>query len=153
MPPHDSPVSPVSRRQSRLLMGFCAASLVVLIAGATRFGYRAITRGLEIRRDAAIAIRDPIADFGVVAPGASLEHTFLIQNTGTELATVTSVHPECSSCTKTALSDTVIEPGSFVPLRATLTLHETAGTVSTKIWVTIDKRSRPLALELKAVVQ
>lgn len=153
MPLNDSPVPSASGRRSKLLIVLCAASVVFVFAGATRFGYRAISRWREIRRDAAIACSHPIADFGVVAPGTRLVHTFLIQNSGSELATVTSVRPECSSCTDAALQDNEIEPGSFVPLEATLKLDDTAGIISKMIWVTVDKRSRPIALQLKAVVQ
>ncbi len=142
-----------SKVRSKLLLAICAASVIFAVTGVASFGYRAGTRWRENRKDEAISCSNPIADFGVVSPHSSLKHTFVIHNKGTELATITNVHAECSSCTDAALQDHEIEPGSFVPLDATLKLDETAGTVSRMIWVTVDKRSRPIALELKAVVQ
>ena len=138
---------------SRLLVTVCAVSVVFAIAGTARFGYRLGTSTFDHRRDSLVQCNNPVADFGVVAPHASLHHTFVIQNTGTGLATITNVNPECSSCTKALVDKLQISPGSSVSVRTTLKLDENKGPVARLIWVTVDTRNRPIALEMKAEVQ
>lgn len=140
------------RWRSRLLAAVCGASVVFAVVGAASLGYRAGIRLGDIQKDAAITCSNPVADFGVVAPFASLNHTFVIQNAGTELATITRVNPECSSCTKTLVDNAKIKPGSSVSVRATLKLDENKGPIAKLIWVTVDTRSRPITLEMKAIV-
>lgn len=57
-----------------------------------------------------IQFATPIYDFGKVAAGATVKHTFVFTNTGTAVLKVTGVHPSCG-CTTAGAWSRQVEPG------------------------------------------
>ncbi len=61
---------------------------------------------------------DPVHDFGEIWKGDNIEHTFTIENTGTEILKITKVKPSCG-CTLAGAYDKEIPPGGKgkIPIR------------------------------------
>lgn len=64
-----------------------------------------------------LVLSDPIFDFGEVAEGAVIEHSFRISNAGDEALKIRKIHPACG-CTAVVLDSDTIAPGEGTVIKA-----------------------------------
>ncbi len=128
---HNKWISLVRASACRLgLVAAIAASLMVsptLLAQGTLKGAKPkvnakSVKAAETTKGAATGPRikaaEPVHEFGEVWKGDNIEHTFIIENTGTELLKISKVKPSCG-CTLTGAYDKEIPPGGKgkIPVR------------------------------------
>ncbi len=97
-------------------------------------------------------VREPIVDFGIVAQGDKIEHTFELFNEGDTVLTVREVKPACG-CT-VARYDKSIAPGSSGEITAVLSTGIFTGPIAKSVTVFTDDSLNPkISLVIKAVIQ
>ena len=105
--------------------------LILILAIALFAGYRG-TGGTPGGPGPQIAIEDTSYDFGSVKIGDTIEHVFVIRNTGTDTLTVTA-HPSCG-CTAAILDEPNIAPHSQTRLDVKINTHgKGAGAITKSI--------------------
>lgn len=99
-----------------------------------------------------LLLADPLKDFGTVAKGTKLEHTFSVRNTGASDLQILQVQPACG-CT-VADFDKVIKPGETGKIHAVVETAAFSGPISKGITVQSNDPNQPSAqLTMRAVVQ
>jgi len=85
---------------------------------------------------------------GTVIAGSSIQHTFVLTNTGTSTLTISDIGVSCG-CTATRLADTSLDPGESVELAAVVAVSGT-GTYSKHIYVYSNDPNTPkLTLDVR----
>lgn len=76
----------------------------------------------------------PVHDFGSVAEGIAVTHTFMLENTGDEVLEISGVSASCG-CTTADLATDSIKPGESVALEVLVDTAGFGGTISKSITV------------------
>lgn len=80
--------------------------------------------------------------FGSFETGASLDHVFILRNTGEAPLTIHSARPDCG-CSVVHLPDKIISPGQSMPVRVQLSLKNLRGPVEKRVVISSDDPARP----------
>ena len=95
----------------------------------------------------------PVYDFGSVAEGIAVTHTFMLENTGDEVLEISGVRASCG-CTTAELATDSIEPGESVALEVLVDTAGFGGTISKSITVYSNDPGTPaFSLRVTGAVQ
>lgn len=83
--------------------------LLILVFAFGLF-HTALAQEQTVKDGPAIAFKDKLYDFGVIAQGDTVEHTFVFENIGTEPLKILSARGSCG-CTVPSYSKDPIAPG------------------------------------------
>jgi len=89
-----------------------------------------------------ITVDYPEYNAGTVLTGSSIQHTFVLSNTGTSTLTIDPDIGVSCGCTTTRLADTSLEPGESVELKAVVATSG-IGTYAKRIYVESDDPATP----------
>jgi len=99
-----------------------------------------------------IACEEAVFDFGSKDSTETLEHTFVLKNTGTADLSIAKVQPACG-CTTAALEKPNLAPGESTTLKATLSLAGRSGEIEKPIVIESNDPASPVfQLAFKGVV-
>ncbi len=84
-------------------------------------------------------------DFGSVAEGTVVSHTFVLTNRGDETLTITGTRATCG-CTTTALSKSSLAPGESVSLEARVDTSNFGGRIMKQIYIDSNDPTAPSAV-------
>jgi len=99
-----------------------------------------------------LAVEQPVFDFGTVAQGKKVEHTFVLKNRGNAPLTIKNTSTSCG-CTVAVVSSPVIQPGKTGDIKATFDTANFAGHMSKTVSVESDDPKNPVyTLTLKGNV-
>ncbi|PWU19243.1 MAG: hypothetical protein C5B50_07035 [Verrucomicrobia bacterium] len=91
-------------------------------------------------------------DFGKVAPGVSVTHTFVFTNTGTKMLEITEVRPSCS-CTAAGSYSKRVEPGKTGIIPVIYSASGLSGPVGKNVWVVSTDPAQPsVVLRISAMI-
>lgn len=91
-------------------------------------------------------------DFGIVTQKSTLEHVFLLRNTGPTPLEVTSVEASCG-CTSTLLSDKALQPGQAAELRVGFQSGSMEGPFRKKVSIFTSAEESSTEIYIKGSVQ
>lgn len=137
----------MSKRFFALSMAF-ALTLIAPLAVAQKAA-KADSKKDEAKKEEAAAkaprltLVDPVKDFGTVAKGEKLDHTFVIKNTGTADLEIIAARPACG-CT-VADFDKIIKPGQTGKVSAHVDTAAFAGPISKGITLETNDATAPTA--------
>ncbi len=95
------------------------------------------------------AVDQPVFDFGTVAQGKKVDHSFTIKNSGDTPLTIGQVSTSCG-CTVAEVSSRSIPPGKSANIRATFDSTNFSGSISKTIYVhTNDPKTPVYSLTIK----
>ena len=101
--------------------------------------------------DPVIACKQPVRDFGVVAPDEPLEHVYVLSNTGDTTLHIKRVRACCG--TKHNIASRTIGPGESSDLSVSLSLKGQRGEIRKTIYVESNDREQPyFQLQMVGVV-
>ena len=99
-----------------------------------------------------IALATNIFDFGRVASGDPVKHTFIFTNIGNQVLEITAVQPQCG-CTTAGDWTHKVEPGQTGTIPLQFNTSNYNGPVMKNVTITCNDRSQPtLAVQLKGTV-
>jgi len=99
--------------------------------------------GVPVLGGPAIDVEEPVYDFGTVVEGATVEHTFEIENTGDEDLVIEDVRVSCG-CTATELPTDTLIPSRVVRLSTALSTAGYGGLdISKRIYLTTNDPDHP----------
>jgi hypothetical protein len=96
-----------------------------------------------------ITCKAPVFDFGTRDPSEIIDHTFLLENTGTSDLIISAIRPACG-CTAANLTRQTIPPGESAELSTRLTLAGRSGELHKSILIESNDPANP-ALQLALV--
>jgi hypothetical protein len=91
-------------------------------------------------------------DFGIVTQKRSMEHVFLLRNTGSAPLEITSVEASCG-CTSTLLSDEVLQPGQAAELKVGFQSGSMEGPFRKKVTIFTNDEDSSIEIYIKGSVQ
>lgn len=100
-----------------------------------------------------ISTEQSIFNFGEIAEGAKVDHTFRFKNTGDAPLVINKVSSSCG-CTAALLSEDVVQPGASGEVKTTFDSKGFSGAVTKTIYLyTNDPRQSKAAFQLKGTVK
>jgi hypothetical protein len=96
-----------------------------------------------------ITCKAPVFDFGTRDPSESIDHTFLLENTGTSDLIISAIRPACG-CTAANMTRQTIPPGESAELSTRLNLVGRTGDLHKSILIESNDPANP-ALQLTLV--
>jgi hypothetical protein len=96
-----------------------------------------------------ITCKAPVFDFGTRDPSESIDHTFLLENTGTSDLIISAIRPACG-CTAANMTRQTIPPGESAELSTRLNLVGRTGDLHKSILIESNDPANP-ALQLALV--
>jgi hypothetical protein len=94
----------------------------------------------------------PTFDFGNKDSSETVDHTFILKNTGTAVLEIKKVQPACG-CTTAELEKKIIPPGESTKIAATLSLAGRGGEVQKPIFIESNDPANPaLQLVIKGII-
>ncbi len=84
-------------------------------------------------------------DFGSVAEGTVVSHTFILSNLGDDTLTITGTRATCG-CTTTALSKSSLAPGESVSLEARVDTSHFSGRIMKQVYIDSNDPTTPSAV-------
>jgi uncharacterized protein (DUF58 family) len=101
----------------------------------------------------AILLEEPVFNFGQVAEGARVEHTFRFKNSGDVPLVIEKVRSSCG-CTAALLSTEVVPPGEYGEVKTNFNSSGFSGPVQKTIFIySNDPLQKMVRLQLKGTVQ
>jgi hypothetical protein len=90
-----------------------------------------------------LVVAEPVHEFGAVAQGTLVQHSFALQNDGTDDLHIDSVVAPCG-CTVAVLSDHTVPPGGAAELHVTFDTARFGGRKTKKVSVSTDDPDQPV---------
>jgi hypothetical protein len=92
-----------------------------------------------------LIIPNPFYDFGQIPEGQTVEHLFILKNTGKAPLGIISVTPDCN-CTRVRLSAVEIKPGQQVELKITFDPQGQSGSFTKLIIIETNDPAEPVKM-------
>lgn len=126
--------------------GLAAAGGSVFAAGGSVFAARAGAAETVAQRGARLVVEPEEWDFGNAGPGETLEHDFVLKNTGNRELVLGRIASACA-CAAAVVGTEVLPPGAETLLRVTLETRQYRGILER--WLTITSNDRRGAKRVK----
>ena len=123
-----------------------AAAAAAVLAGALVFPAGARAAEAPAQRGARLEVEPEEWDFGNAGPGETLEHDFVLKNTGNRELVLGRIASACA-CAAAVVGTEVLPPGAETLLRVTLETRQYRGILER--WLTITSNDRRGAKRLK----
>lgn len=124
---------------------FLAAAAAAALAGAFAFADGAAA-GTPAQRGARLEVEPEEWDFGNAGPGETLEHDFVLKNTGNRELVLGRIASACA-CAAAVVGTDVLPPGTETVLRVALETRQYRGVLER--WLTITSNDRRGAKRVK----